>query len=226
MEGRQPAGMDAETAALFPAEFEDSALGQIPKGWKVVALPEAIEVNPRRTLPKGQVAPYLDMANMPTRGHRPYEWIDRAMGSGVKFMNGDTLLARITPCLENGKTAFVDFLKNEQIGWGSTEYIVLRPKLPLPVEFGYYLARSEDLRTHAIRNMTGSSGRQRVPAECFDSYRVVVPADEVTECFGLLVRPLMKAITQRDEESRTLAALRDTLLPKLLSGEVRVKDVA
>lgn len=226
MEGRQPLGMDTETAALFPDEFEDSALGPIPKGWKVVALPEAIEVNPRRTLSKGQVAPYLDMANMPTRGHRPDEWIDRAMGSGTKFMNGDTLLARITPCLENGKTAFVDFLDDEQIGWGSTEYIVFRPKPPLPVEFGYYLARSENLRTHAIQNMTGSSGRQRVPAECFDSYSVVVPKDEVAKRFGSLVKPLMQGITQRDEESRTLATLRDTLLPKLLSGEVRIEALS
>ena len=197
-------------------------MGKIPKGWKAQALPEAIEVNPRRTLSKGQVAPYLEMQNMPTRGHRPNKWIDRAMGSGTKFMNGDTLLARITPCLENGKTAFVDFLADGQVGWGSTEYIVFLPKPPLPVEFVYYLARSEGLRAHAIQNMTGSSGRQRVPAECFDSFLIVVPTGKVAKHFGLLVEPLMKAITQRDEESRTLAAIRDALLPKLLSGEVRV----
>ena len=90
-----------------------------------------IEVNPPRILRKGDVAPYLDMANMPTQGHSPDKVIDRAFGSGMKFINGDTLVARITPCLENGKTAFVDFLKEGQVGWGSTEYIVLRPKPPI-----------------------------------------------------------------------------------------------
>jgi len=69
----------------------------------------------------------------------------------MKFQNGDALLARITPCLENGKTAYVDFLDEGQIGWGSTEYIVLRPLPPLPPEFGYYLARDEDFRAFATR---------------------------------------------------------------------------
>lgn len=164
MEGRQPAGMDAETAALFPDAFEASELGLIPKEWNVKPLPEIIEVNPKRSLSKGQIAPYLDMKNMPTQGHKPNEWIDRVLKSGTKFINGDTLIARITPCLENGKTAFVDFLQDGQVGWGSTEYLVFRPKSPLPVEFGYYLARSEDFRAYAIQNMTGSSGRQRTPA--------------------------------------------------------------
>ena len=163
----QPTGLDPATAALFPNEFEDSELGPIPKGWKAIPLPEAIEVNPRRKLQTGTVTPYLDMKNMPTRGHCPDEVIQREFTSGTKFQNGDTLLARITPCLENGKTAFVDFLDVGQIGWGSTEYIVLSPKPPLPPQFGYLLARSDSLRGHAIQNMTGTSGRQRVPPECF-----------------------------------------------------------
>ena len=118
IDGRQPEGMDAETAALFPAAFEDSELGKIPKGWRVAPLPEVIEVNPKRSLSKGQLAPYLDMKNMPTQGHYPDNWFDRPFKSGTKFINGDTLLARITPCLENGKTAFVDFLEDEVVGWG------------------------------------------------------------------------------------------------------------
>ncbi len=170
MEGRMPVGMDAATATLFPSAFQDSPLGKIPEGWKVVSLPEAIEVNPRRVLKRGTNAPYLHMQNLPTQGHRPDNWIHRDFNSGTKFINGDTLLARITPCLENGKTGFVDFLKDGEVGWGSTEYIVLRPKPPLPVEFGYYLARSNDLRIFAIHNMTGTTGRQRVPASCFDYY--------------------------------------------------------
>jgi len=224
LDGRQPAGMDAETAALFPAEFEDSALGKIPKGWQVVPLPEAIEVNPTRSLPKGKLAPYLDMQNMPTQGHRPNGWIYREFGSGTKFIQGDTLLARITPCLENGKTAFVDFLPEAEVGWGSTEYIIFRPKPPLPIEFGYFLARNEELRTHAIQNMTGSSGRQRVPANCFSSYLLAIPSDSIAKRFGDAVVPSMKLIRAKSEQIATLTSIRDALLPKLLSGEIRVQD--
>lgn len=224
MDGRQPVGMDAATAELFPNEFEDSALGKIPKGWKVKPLPEIVEVNPSRSLSKGQIAPYLDMKSMPTQGHRPDSWIERAFNSGTRFINGDTLMARITPCLENGKTAFVDFLEDEQVGWGSTEYLILRPKPPLPVEFGYYLARSEELRTYTIQNMTGSSGRQRAPADCFWQYLMAVPSEQIIQVFGDSVKPLMAKTTANSEQSRTLATIRDTLLPKLLSGEIRVKE--
>jgi type I restriction enzyme S subunit len=222
LEGRKPTGTDSETAALFPSAFQDSALGQIPKGWKVVPLPEAIEVNPRRVLKKGTIAPYLHMQNLPTQGHSPYDWTHRAFSSGTKFINGDTLLARITPCLENGKTGFVDFLADDEVGWGSTEYIILRPKPPLPVEFGYYLARSNDLRVFAIRNMTGTSGRQRVPASCFDYYQISVPTTPIAQRFSEIVQPLMKKIRANIEQSHTLTQIRDTLLPKLLSGEIRV----
>lgn len=179
MEGRQPTGMDEETAALFPDSFEDSAMGEVPKGWIVVPLPDVIAVNPRRSLSKGQLAPHLDIKNMPTEGHYPGELTERAFGSGTRFIKDDTLLARITPCLEKGKTAFVDFLSDGQVGWGSTEYIILRSKPPLPTEYAYYLARSEPLRTYAIQNMVGSSGRQRVPAQCFDSYFVTVPPEDI-----------------------------------------------
>jgi type I restriction enzyme S subunit len=232
-EGRQPFGMDAETAlsacdaqagALFPDSFLDSPLGKIPKGWKAVPLPEIVEVNPSRSLSKGQKATYLDMQNMPTRGHRPANWISRPFVSGSRFVNGDTLLARITPCLENGKTAFVDFLKDGEVGWGSTEFIVLHPKDPLPPEYGYCLARDEDFRTHAIQNMTGSSGRQRVPTDSLAQYWVVAPPEPIALCFGKAIRPLFAKVKTNSEESATLAAIRDALLPKLISGEIRVKD--
>ena len=225
-EGHQPVGMDAKTAALFPDSFEDSPLGKIPKGWMVTNLPEAIEVNPLRSLSKEIVAPYLEMSHMPTSSARALAWENREFTSGMKFVNGDVLVARITPCLENGKTAFVDFLAEGQVGWGSTEYIVLHSKRPLPPEYAYFLARSDDFRSHAIQNMTGTSGRQRVPAECFGSYQVVVPPRQIAEIFGMTAGSVMRVLKQHDEESRTLAAIRDALLPKLLSGEVRVKDAA
>lgn len=220
--GRRPAGLDAATAKLFPAAFEDSPVGPIPKGWKAVPVPDAIEVNPTLALSKGTVAPYLEMANMPTTSARAVAWEDREFGSGMRFQNGDTLMARITPCLENGKTAYVDFLKDDQVGWGSTEYIVLRSKPPLPKPFTYFLARSDDFRAHVIKNMTGTSGRQRAPAECLNAYYVIVPEAAVATRFGEFADHCIRQMKANDEESATLAGTRDALLPKLLSGEVTV----
>ena len=222
-EGRDP-GLPPHIADLFPDSFEDSELGEIPRGWKVAPLPTIIDVNPPRSLRKGEVAPYLDMANMPTRGHSPDVVSQRPFGSGARFMNGDTLVARITPCLENGKTAYVDFLLDGQIGWGSTEYIVLRPKAPLPTEYAYCLARSDAFRDFAIGSMTGSSGRQRVPVDALAHFRIPSPPEPVARQFGSLIKPLFSRASAATQESRTLAALRDTLLPRLISGELRVKD--
>ena len=140
----------------------------------------------------------------------------------MRFVNGDTLVARITPCLENGKTAFVDFLKAGQVGWGSTEYIVLRPKAPVPDEYAYCLARSAEFRDFAIQSMTGSSGRQRVPAESLSHFRIAAAPDPIAELFGRLIKPLFARSSAAAREARTLAALRDTLLPKLMSGELRI----
>ena len=218
-------GLPQNVAASFPSEFVDSEVGEIPVGWTVKALEDVMEINPSRRLRKAQTAPYLDMANMPTKGHVPMVWTERHFGSGVRFVNGDTLLARITPCLENGKTAYVDFLEADQVGWGSTEYIVLRPRSPLPSEFGYFLARSSSFREFAIQCMTGSSGRQRVPVQALSQYRVAVPPESVAENFGRLVRPLVRRASDAARETRVLSALRDTLLPKLISGEVRVNQV-
>jgi len=224
-EGRQPEGMDAETAALFPDSFEESALGWIPSGWEVMPLSAAIEINPTRRLVQGELAPYLAMQNMPTQSARPIDWVYREVGAGARFINGDVLLARITPCLENGKTAYVDFLEQGQTAWGSTEYIVFRSKPNLPIEYPYFLARSETLREYAIRSMSGTSGRQRVNASAFEHYYVTVPSIEIAAQFGIYVHDTFVKMKANDDESRTLAETRDALLPKLISGEVRVNEI-
>jgi type I restriction enzyme S subunit len=218
--------LSPELAALFPDRFEDSPVGPIPAGRRVRSLPDVCEVNPTRSLSKGTIAPYLDMANMPTQGPSPETWVMREMGSGMKFINGDTLVARITPCLENGKTAFVGFLTDGQVGWGSTEYIVLRPRGIIPPVFAYLLARTEDFRSFAIQQITGSNGRQRVPADSLNKFHIATPDvdSELYQHFGKLVAPLFERITVSMAQSRTLAALRDALLPKLISGELRVPD--
>ncbi|MFA0158389.1 restriction endonuclease subunit S [Vibrio sp. 10N.261.46.A3] len=223
MNGEQPEGMDAATASLFPEKLVESELGLIPEGWEVGALSDLMDFNPKRILKKGTIAPYLDMKNMPTSGHLALDIYDREMGSGTKFMNGDSLLARITPCLENGKSAYVDFLEDEQVGWGSTEYIVMRSKLDSYKYFSYYMARFEPFRKFAIQSMTGTSGRQRAQAKTVETMPFALPPISILEKFDEFVAPNMQMIKSHGSENRTLAALRDTLLPKLLLGEIELE---
>jgi type I restriction enzyme, S subunit len=221
-DGRKPAGMDEATTALFPEHFQETQMGPIPAGWRVRRLPQAIEVNPRRVLQQGTLAPYLDMQNMPTSSAIPEDWSCREVASGMHFKNHDTLMARITPCLENGKTAYISFLDKDQIGWGSTEYIVLSPQEPLPPSYAYFLTRTDDFRSFAIANMTGSSGRQRVPVSCLDNYYIAVPDAPVATAFGCVAGKCLTDIQSKLVQNRSLAALRSAILPKLLSGELRV----
>lgn len=225
MQGRAPEGMDEATAALFPDSFEESELGAVPKGWKWMPLNDAYEINPTRKLKKGETAPYLDMAGVQTQGHSVSGVIQREMGSGTKFMNGDTLLARITPCLENGKTAFVDFLPTDQTGWGSTEFVVLRPKAPLPQYHAYLLARHPAFREHAIRSMSGTSGRQRIQNDVLSQFPVAVPNEPIAKAFSELVLAVQESIQEGHQQAGTLSELRDTLLPRLISGQLSLSNV-
>lgn len=211
----------AITAALFPDAMEESDLGEIPKGWKCVPASALIEFNPKEPLRKGTVAPYLDMASLPTSGSWPEPPVPRQFGSGMRFRNGDALLARITPCLENGKSAFVQNLPDETVGWGSTEFIVMRSKNPVPREYAYLLVRHAAFREHAIRSMTGTSGRQRAQADAVAGFKVVSPSEiSVWFAFSRLLDSCFKVIKCQSEAVEKLAELRDTLLPQLFSGEL------
>ena len=220
MQSRVPEGMDQATAALFPDSFEESQLGAVPKGWKWVPLNVAYEINPPCKLKKGETAPYLDMAGVQTQGHSVGGVVQREMGSGTKFINGDTLLARITPCLENGKTAFVDFLPADTTEWGSTEFVVLRPKDPLPSYHAYLLARHPAFREHAIRSMSGTSGRQRIQNDVLSQFVVTVPPEYVGQAFSELVTVIQTSIKEGHQQAMTLSALRDTLHPRPISGQL------
>ncbi|MCM3292714.1 restriction endonuclease subunit S [Paenibacillus sp. MER 180] len=204
-------------------ELEESELGLLPKGWKVRPLNEILEINPKQILKKGSNAPYVEMKSITSYYARVTEHTNREFKSGTKFINGDVLLARITPCLENGKTAYVDFLEENQIGWGSTEYIILRSRQGIPNLFAYFLARSDEFRSHAINNMTGTSGRQRVPETSVSNYQIALPVTfELFKKFGDVVQAEFELMKKNDLESHSLKHIRDTLLPKLMSGEIRV----
>ena len=224
MKGRYYTGRPEYGADQFPDSLARSEIGDVPEGWKVVPVAELIEVNPTRRLRKREIAPYVDMANMPISGHTPHMVTERPYSSGTRFINGDTLVARITPCLENGKTAYVDFLEPNATGWGSTEFIVMSPRPPLPNLFAYCLARSPRFRAFLIRNMSGTSGRQRVSPQVLSQYRIPAPGEQIARTFGQMAGPLIARASAAARESRRLADLRDALLPELISGRRRAGD--
>ena len=145
--------------------------------WRRLPFSEAVEINPRRTVAKGTLTPFVDMAALPAETRRVHPRRVKPVGpGGSRFVNGDTLFARITPCTENGKTGLVGCLSTGEVATGSTEFIVLgpRPELTLPA-YVYYLAKNPAFRSFAISQMTGTSGRQRVPASVFDDFEVELP---------------------------------------------------
>ena len=216
--------MDPSIAALFPDRFVDSELGEIPDGWEVKALGEVVQLNPAEPMKRGTVAPYLDMASLPTFGSSPSTPVFREYKSGTRFRDGDTLIARITPCLENGKTAFVQVLSDDTVGWGSTEFIVLRAIPPVPPEYTYLLARDTAFREHAIQSMTGTSGRQRVQVDALAPYTLPNPPAETWNKFSILISTLFAQMESNRKESLALTAQRDALLPKLVSGDIEVQS--
>lgn len=145
--------------------------------WRQVAVKDAFEVNPTRGIKRGQVTPFLPMDALPEHGRTALRIEEREFtGSGTRFRNEDTLVARITPCLENGKTVFVAGLPDGVIAHGSTEYIVLSAKENQSDSlFAYYLATSPDFRRHAISHMEGTSGRQRVPSTAVEGFVLHLP---------------------------------------------------
>ena len=182
-------------------------------------------LNPKRTLAKNQVARSIDMSQLSTSGAFPSGWEMKPFNGGMRFTNGDTLLARITPCLENGKTAFIDFLDDGEVAFGSTEYIVLAPKNDTPPEMLYCLARYPAFVDYAVKNMNGSSGRQRVSAETVGQYRLPLFDKHSLMLFKEVVSPMFLKMRYNSLENMRLAELRDALLPKLMSGEIDVSAV-
>ncbi len=189
-----------------------------------VTITELIEFNPRLPKPSAAEPVYVDMAALQVNRSSIPSWTHREPKSGPRFANGDTLMARITPCLENGKTGYVDFMDEGEIGLGSTEFIVMRSRPGVPRHLSYFLARDDRFREHAIRNMVGSSGRQRVSASDASNYFVNRQKSTEMNAFGAEAEMAFAHMKSLSEESRTLATLRDTLLPQLVSGRIRVRD--
>ncbi len=203
-----------------------SFLGEIPQGWEVRRLPECVHINPRVTVPREGEKPFVPMGCLSNNSMLISDIESRAGNSGAKFQNGDTLVARITPCLENGKTGFVQFLPDTQsVGFGSTEFTVLRSRTLTP-EFVYLLARSDEFRGVAIKSMSGASGRQRVQEKCFNDLRLAQPPHDLLDQFADIVAPSFRLAYELHLQIQNLRRTRDLLLPRMLSGQIDVEAIA
>lgn len=181
-------------------------------GWTYIPFGELVDVNPTESLPKGASAKSVPMDCIDSFTRKISRFNKSEFKGGTKFKNGDTLLARITPCLENGKTSYVDFLDENEIGFGSTEYLVLREKESISdKKFIYYLATSPKFREIAIKAMTGTSGRQRVQTEQLINTNFFIPPLTEQRAIAAVLSSLDDKIELLREQNKTLEDVAERL---------------
>lgn len=176
-------------------------------------LSDLIDFNPKRPLEKGAITPFIEMADLP-EGERDVSGIGNRVfnGGGSKFKNGDTLFARITPCLENGKTAKVSGLPENAVGHGSTEFIVMAAKDPgVDEDFVYYVARHPEFRAYAKGRMEGTSGRQRVSWQAISDYEIPDFSSLERSGIGSVLSSMDNLISNNRRVNQALEAMARTL---------------
>ena len=174
--------------------------------WFEKRLDEIAEFNPRESLSKGNIAKKISMDKLQPFCRDVPEFELEPYSGGAKFRNGDTIMARITPCLENGKIAKVSVLEDGEVGFGSTEYIVFRAKDGCDSDFLYYLVASPIVRDPAIKSMVGSSGRQRVQTDVLQTLLVKVPDLEEQKSISGILKSLDDKIAANRMINDNLAA--------------------
>ena len=174
-------------------------------------------VNPVRPLAKGVEARYFEMATLPTNGCIPTGDFIKPYNGGVRFINGDTLIARITPCLENGKAAYINILEDNEVAFGSTEYIVFASKGNMPSSFYYFLIRNAKFVTFALQFMNGSSGRQRVSGEELASFPLCRPSCENLEAFDKVASLVLEQMKDNTYEIQKLKQLQEVIAATISS---------
>lgn len=173
--------------------------------WTKKKLSDIADFNPRETIKKGAIAKKIPMDVLrPFYCDIPY-YVEEGFSGGTKFRNGDTIMARITPCLENGKTAQVSILNDGEVGFGSTEYIIFRAKEGIAdKDYLYYLVCSPEVREPAIKSMVGSSGRQRVQTDVVKNLEIDVPPLIEQEKIGSFLKAFDDKIALNDRINKNL----------------------
>ena len=220
-EGRDP-GLPKPLADMFPYSVEDSLLGEIPKGWEVGTLADFAFLNPESwsTKTRPEVINYVDLSNTKWGSIETvtdYAQQDAPSRAQRVLRSGDTIVGTVRP--GNGSYAFIsaDGLT------GSTGFAVLRPRRPEYAQFVYLGATaSENIET--LSHLADGGAYPAVRPEVVIATQVIRPSDKILARFSMLCAPLLEKIAQNERESCTLAAQRDALLPKLISGELRIEE--
>jgi type I restriction enzyme, S subunit len=218
-EGRDP-GLPSHVADLFPESFQDSALGEIPKGWRVGTFGDVAD-HPRRTVRPADIdrqTPYIALEHMPQRSIALSEW---AYGDGLEsnkfqFRRGEILFGKLRPYFHKVGVAVLD-------GVCSTDIVVIKPKTA--AWFGFVLGHASSA-TFVDYTNAGSTGT-KMPRTSWTEmarYNVTLPPEPVSEAFSGMILPWVNRLIASIHEARTLGMLRDTLLPRLISGELRVPN--
>lgn len=237
MEGRQPAGMDAATADLFPNEFEESSLGLIPKGWKVKTVGDLVHIKHGyafkgeffRTESPGDIL--LTPGNFAIGGGFKEDKFKYYIGEVPEefVLDEGDLLVSMTDLTKAGDTlgypALIPpprkglYLHNQRLG-----KVIIKPNVPVSKFHLYYLLRTDEYRQEVLASATGTTVKHTSP-DRIKKFKFPFPNNETSLRFGEVIAPLYEKFSANQEESRTLAAIRDTLLPKLMAGEIQVKDL-
>lgn len=177
--------------------------------WTTMLFDQAVQVNPSVHLQRGSIYPFVDMQAVdPNSRSVSLSAIREFKGGGSQFRNGDTLMARITPCLENGKIARFAAPDDQPLGHGSTEFIVIRGRPNVTDNgFAYYLTKWDGVRQYCISQMTGSSGRQRVPTSALSHHEVTIPPLKEQQAIACILGSLDDRIELNRRMSRTLEGM-------------------
>lgn len=207
----------------FPGHENTRIIDGVPEGWIKCTAGDVVDFNPKTPLAKDRIKQSVPMSALSTNSMilNSNEFTTTESNAGAKFRNGDTLLARISPCLENGKIAFVSDIDSEEGAVGSTEFIVMRGKR-INQYMVYLLARTAEFHKTAINSMTGSDGRQRAQVDKIIEFPYLLASQSILDKFALLVGPLFEQIQNKNKQNKWLSQARDRLLPKLMSGEIEV----
>ena len=225
MEGRSPEGMDEATAALFPDGFEESALGLVPRGWRVGTLADLSDLNPESWTARNQPAAiaYVDLAN--TKGNEislvtDFAFVDAPSRARRVLRTGDTIVGTVRP----GNRSFAFIHEPVSNLTGSTGFAVLRPSAIENTEF-VFLAATQEASIEHLAHVADGGAYPAVRPDVVAGLPCVVPDSAVMKALHESAAPLLAKVSENQKQAQTLATLRDTLLPRLISGALRLPEV-
>lgn len=208
--------LESAAQTLYRRTFvENIDPARLPPGWRTGTLGEIAEINPRLSIKKGEEAFFVEMEALPTKGFFIQEIQRREFSGGAKFQNGDILFARITPCMENGKVAVASEIPQNEVAFGSTEFIVLRGRSFSLSAFLATLVRNEDFRSYAKSHMKGTDGRQRVDSSALEVYKVLIPPEEELTAIESKLSSLIGLSLSYMRENKTLTKIQNLLLARI-----------